>query len=75
MQYLERLEEIFEDLFGPDLVVPLDSKPRSPAETREALAAIWGRRDEYLAQLAVIARPTGLWIEAAAANTASVQAQ
>ena len=36
-------------------------------------AFLW--RDEYLAQLAVIARPTGLWIEAAAANTASVQAQ
>jgi hypothetical protein len=42
-------EPIFEELFGPDLVVPLAHAPRSPGETREAIAALWEKRDEHLA--------------------------
>jgi hypothetical protein len=38
----------FVDLFGPDLVVPLDPKARRPEEIREATAAIWDRREELL---------------------------
>jgi len=38
----------FVELFGEGAVLPLDPAPRSPGETREAVAALWGRRHEHL---------------------------
>ncbi len=42
-------EPVFAELFGAGAVIPLDPRPRSPAETREALAELWKRRHELLA--------------------------
>lgn len=39
---------IFAELFGPDAVLPLDPAPRSPGETREAMAALWADREAHL---------------------------
>lgn len=38
----------FKELFGEGAVLPLDPAPRSPGETREAIAALWEKRHEHL---------------------------
>ncbi len=40
-------DPIFTELFGEGAVLPLDPAPRSPAETREAIAALWAHREEH----------------------------
>ncbi|APR76658.1 Hypothetical protein A7982_02005 [Minicystis rosea] len=42
------VDPVFTELFGENAVLPLDSSPRSPAETREAIAALWEKREEHL---------------------------
>ena len=41
-------DPIFTELFGPDAVLPLDPAPRSPDDTRDAIAALWADRDVHL---------------------------
>jgi hypothetical protein len=41
-------DPVFADLFGAGAVIPLDPAPRSPGETREALAALWADRRAHL---------------------------
>jgi hypothetical protein len=38
----------FVELFGENAVLPLDPLPRTPGETREAIAALWDKRHEHL---------------------------
>lgn len=39
-------DPVFEELLGPNAVLPLDPAPRTPGETREAIAALWSKREE-----------------------------
>lgn len=41
-------DPVFAELFGAGAVIPLDPAPRSPRETREAIAALWADREAYL---------------------------
>ncbi len=41
-------DPLFADLFGDDAVIPLEPSPRSSADTLEAIAAAWSRRDDHL---------------------------
>jgi hypothetical protein len=40
------VDPVFEELFGEEAVLPLDPAARTPDETREAVAALWARREE-----------------------------
>lgn len=41
-------DPVFEELFGPGAVLPLDPHPRSPDDTKQALMALWNDRERHL---------------------------
>ena len=47
-------DPIFTELFGAGAVLPLDPAPRSPNETREAMAALWEGRAAHLERAAAL---------------------
>ena len=55
-------DPIFTELFGEGAVLPLDPAPRSPGETREAIASLWAQRDALLRRAeALRAAHLGRW--------------
>jgi hypothetical protein len=56
------VDPVFTELFGENAVLPLDPAARAPGETREAMAALWAKREEHLAAaMARRAARVGTW--------------